>query len=158
MEGYFEDPDATSAAFHDGWLSTGDLGYLADGELFVCGRTKDLIIRQGRKYFPPDLESAIASIRGMALAGVVVFGLTYPERPDQVVAVLEARAGQRPTDIEEQVRRRIRETAGLHLDRVILTPPGTIPRTTSGKVRRAETRARLVAGTLVRQVAAAATD
>ena len=66
-----------------------------------------------------------------------------------MVAVLEARASQAPADIVDHVRRRVRETAGLELDRVVVAPPGTIPRTTSGKVRRAETRARLQAGTLL---------
>jgi len=149
MAGYFEDPEASADTLQDGWLQTGDLGYLANGELFVCGRTKDLIIRHGRKYHPPDLESAIASVDGIRPSGVVVFGINHVEEADEVVAVLEARASQAPVDIVEHVRRRVRETAGLELDRVVVAPPGTIPRTTSGKVRRAETRARFQAGTLL---------
>ena len=152
MTGYFEDPVATAEALHGGWLQTGDLGYMADGALFVCGRTKDLIIRHGRKYHPPDLESAIASVQGVRSSGVVVFGINRVEEADEVVAVLEARARHTPAgidDIVDHVRRRVRETAGLELDQVVLTPPGTIPRTTSGKVRRSETRARFLAGTLL---------
>jgi fatty-acyl-CoA synthase len=148
MQGYFEDPDGTAEALCDGWLHTGDIGYIAGGELFVCGRTKDLIVRQGRKYHPPDLETTIADLRGIPLAGVVVFGINRLEQPDEVIAVLEARASMGGQEIIDHVRRRIRETAGLELDRVVVTPPGTIPRTTSGKVRRAETRARFEAGTL----------
>ena len=148
MQGYFEDPVATAVALRDGWLHTGDLGYLADGQLFVCGRTKDLIIRQGRKYHPPDLESAIADLPGVRSSGVVVFGISRIDEPDEVVAVLEARASIASDGVVEQARRRVRETAGLELDRVVVTPPGTIPRTTSGKVRRAETRDRFLAGTL----------
>jgi fatty-acyl-CoA synthase len=150
MQGYFEQPDATAAALHDGWLLTGDLGYMADGDLYVCGRTKDLIIRQGRKYHPPDIESSLADLQGVALSGVVVFAVSRVEEPDEVVAVLETRAGGRAAEIEDAVRRRVRESAGLEIDRVVLTAPGTIPRTTSGKVRRSETRDRLEAGTLVR--------
>lgn len=150
MQGYFEQPDATADALRDGWLFTGDLGYMADGALYVCGRTKDLIIRQGRKYHPPDIESSLADLQGVALSGVVVFAVNHVEAADEIVAVLETRAGGRSDEIEQAVRRRIRETAGLEIDRVVLTPPGTIPRTTSGKVRRAETRNRLEAGTLVR--------
>jgi fatty-acyl-CoA synthase len=150
MAGYFENPAATAEALKDGWLQTGDLGYLADGELFVCGRTRDLIIRQGRKYHPPDLESVIAEVRGIPISGVVVFGISHVADADEVVAVLEARARALAHDIEDSVRRRVRETAGLELDRVVIAPPGTIPRTTSGKVRRAETRVRLQAGTLLR--------
>ena len=149
MTGYLDNPEATAETLQDGWLHTGDLGYVADGELFVCGRTKDLIIRQGRKYHPPDLESAIADVEGVRPSGVVVFGISHVSEADRVIAVLEARASATPTDMVDHVRRRIRETAGLELDQVVLAPPGTIPRTTSGKVRRAETRARFEAGTLL---------
>ncbi|MEQ1728387.1 MAG: AMP-binding protein, partial [Vicinamibacterales bacterium] len=150
MQGYFEQPDATRDALHDGSLLTGDLGYLANGSLYVCGRTKDLIIRQGRKYHPPDIESSLSDLQGVTLSGVVVFAITTVGDTDEVVAVIETRAGGRGPEVEEAVRRRVRETTGLDIDRVILAPPGTIPRTTSGKVRRSETRERLEAGTLVR--------
>jgi len=148
MQGYFENPEATAETLRHGWLHTGDLGYMADGQLFVCGRTKDLIIRQGRKYHPADLESAIADLPGLRPSGVVVFGINRPTSADEVVAVLEARASLASDDVIDQVRRRVRETAGLELDRVVVAPPGTIPRTTSGKVRRAEARDRFAAGTL----------
>ncbi len=150
MQGYFEQSGATTDALRDGWLLTGDLGYMAGGSLYVCGRTKDLIIRQGRKYHPPDIESSLADLQGVTLSGVVVFAITAVGDTDEVVAVIETRAGGRGPEIEAAVRRRVRETAGLDIDRVVLTTPGTIPRTTSGKVRRSETRERLEAGTLVR--------
>jgi fatty-acyl-CoA synthase len=149
MRGYFQEATASRRALRDGWLHTGDVGYLADGQLYVCGRTKDMIIRQGRKYHPPDLESAITDARAIAVSGVVVIGINHVEQPDEIVAVIEARASGRTAELEDDVRRRIRETSGLELDRVIVAPPGTIPRTTSGKVRRAETRLRLQAGTLL---------
>jgi fatty-acyl-CoA synthase len=149
MREYFENPEVTAAALRDGWLETGDLGYVADGCLFVCGRTKDVIIRQGRKYHPADLELAIASVEGLRPSAVVVFGITRLDQADEVVAVLEARASTTTDAVVEGVRRRVRESAGLELDRVVVAPPGTIPRTTSGKVRRGETRARLQAGTLL---------
>jgi fatty-acyl-CoA synthase len=153
MSGYFDDPDATRTVMRDGWLLTGDVGYLAGGRLYVCGRTKDLIIRQGKKYHPPDIESAIADVDGLPLAGVVVFAVTHFEEPDRVVAVLEARASAQPDEVAASARRRVREAAGLELDHIVVAPPGTIPRTTSGKVRRSETRARFQAGTLTRPVA-----
>jgi acyl-CoA synthetase (AMP-forming)/AMP-acid ligase II len=149
MAGYFENPEATAETLRGGWLQTGDLGYMAGGQLFVCGRTKDLIIRQGRKYHPADLESAIGDVQGLRSSGVVVFAVNRVTEADEVVAVVEARASLTSTPILDHVRRRVRETAGLELDRVVVAPPGTIPRTTSGKVRRAETRARFEAGTLL---------
>ena len=150
MREYAGQPAETADALRDGWLLTGDLGYMVDGSLYVCGRTKDLIIRQGRKYHPPDLESSLAGMKGVALSGVVVFAVSHLEGTDEVVAVVETRGRGHGAEIEDAVRRRIRETAGLELDRIVLAPPGTIPRTTSGKVRRSETRARLEAGTLTR--------
>ena len=96
-----------------------------------------------------DLESAIADVQGVRPTGVVVFGISRLEEADEVVAVLEARASSAASGLVDHVRRRVRETAGLELDHVIVTPPGTIPRTTSGKVRRSETRARFQAGTLL---------
>lgn len=149
MAGYFDDQAATAETLANGWLHTGDLGYVADGSLFVCGRTKEVIIRQGRKYHPPDLESAIVGVDGLRPSGVVVFGIHRVGVVDEVVAVLEARASLTSDLVVDHVRRRVRETAGIELDRVVVTPPGTIPRTTSGKVRRAEARARLEAGTLL---------
>jgi fatty-acyl-CoA synthase len=148
MLGYFENPTATAEVLRGGWLHTGDLGYTADGDLFICGRTKDLIIRHGRKYHPPDLESVIADVQGISPSGVVVFGISKVT-DDEVIAVLEARASTTTVDIVDHVQRRVRETAGFELDRVVVAPPGTIPRTTSGKVRRSETRARFQAGTLL---------
>ena len=107
--------------------------------------------------FSAQAQCAIADVGGIPISGVVVFGISHVEQADQVVAVLEARARVRSVEIVEQVRRRVRETAGLELDHVVVTPPGTIPRTTSGKVRRAETRARFEAGTLFAKPIALAT-
>jgi len=149
MRGYFDDPAATSEVLRDGWLHTGDLGYLAGGELFVCGRTKDLIVRQGRKHHPPDLEAALADVPGIRASGVAVVGIGRVGEDDEVAAVIEARASAAPDDLVDRARRRVRETSGLDLDRVIVAPPGTIPRTTSGKVKRAEIRERIKAGTLL---------
>lgn len=150
MREYADSPEETADVLRDGWLVTGDLGYMVDGALYVCGRKKDLIIRQGRKYHPPDLESSLVGLQGIALSGAVVFAVNHIEGTDEIVAVVETRGSARGAEIEDAVRRRIRETAGLELDRIVLAPPGTIPRTTSGKVRRSETRARLEAGTLTR--------
>jgi acyl-CoA synthetase (AMP-forming)/AMP-acid ligase II len=149
MRGYFENAAATADTIVNGWLETGDVGYLAGGDLHVCGRTKDLIVRGGRKYHPADLESSIADLPGLRASAIVVFGINRPEEPDQVVAVVEARASTAGDTIVDGVRRRVRETAGLDLDHIVVAPPGTIPRTTSGKVRRAETRSRYQTGTLV---------
>ncbi len=72
--GYYKRPDATAALFHDGWLRTGDLGYMVDGELVLCGRIKDVIIVGGRNVFPEDIERAVGTIDGVRAGNVIAFG------------------------------------------------------------------------------------
>ena len=72
--GYFRRPDVTAATFHDGWLRTGDLGYLVDGEVVVCGRIKDVIIIGGRNVFPEEIERAAAAVDGVRAGNVIAFG------------------------------------------------------------------------------------
>jgi fatty-acyl-CoA synthase len=148
MQGYYRDLEATAAAVKAGWLHTGDLGYLCDGELFVCGRAKDTIIVNGRKYFPQDLEWAIEDLEGVRRGRVVAFGVADPGRRDRVVVAVEA--GQRPEReaLVGDIRRRVADQFGLHVDDVVCVPAGTIGRTTSGKVRRAAVKVRYEQGTL----------
>ena len=74
MPGYYKDAELTARTIRDGWLHTGDLGYLSKGELFVCGRLKDIIIVNGRKYHPQDLEWGVADLAGVGRGRVVAFG------------------------------------------------------------------------------------
>ena len=138
--GYYNDPDATARAIRDGRLFTGDLGYLSNGELFVCGRAKDLIIVNGRKYHPQDLEWGVADLAGIRRGRVVAFGTTTGAGPDRTVVVAEP-SGTVPADeLTEAIRRRIVDVCGLVVDDVVLVPGGTVARTTSGKVRRSATK------------------
>ena len=138
--GYYNDVDATARAIRDGRLFTGDLGYLSSGELFVCGRVKDLIIVNGRKYHPQDLEWGIADLAGIRRGRVVAFGTTTGVGPDRTVVVAEP-SGTVPADeLTEAIRRRIVDVCGLVVDDVVLVPGGTVARTTSGKVRRSATK------------------
>ncbi|HVH28260.1 MAG TPA: fatty acyl-AMP ligase [Vicinamibacterales bacterium] len=148
MQGYLRD-EATGAAVRAGWLHTGDLGYLYDGELFVCGRAKDTIIINGRKYFPQDLEWAIENLDGVRRGRVVAFGIVEHGANDRVVVAVEA--GQRPgrERLVEDIRRRIADQFGLYVDDVVCVAAGTISRTTSGKIRRAAVKAHYEEGTLV---------
>ena len=138
--GYYNDVDATARAIRDGRLFTGDLGYLSSGELFVCGRAKDLIIVNGRKYHPQDLEWGVADLAGIRRGRVVAFGTTTGAGPDRTVVVAEP-SGTVPADeLTEAIRRRIVDVCGLVVDDVVLVPGGTVTRTTSGKVRRSATK------------------
>jgi fatty-acyl-CoA synthase len=138
--GYYNDVETTAQAIRDGQLFTGDLGYLSNGELFVCGRVKDLIIVNGRKYHPQDLEWGVAELAGIRRGRVVAFGTTTGSGPDRTVVVAEPSGTVPATDLTDAIRRRIVDLCGLVVDEVVLVPSGTVARTTSGKVRRSATK------------------
>ncbi|HEY7288020.1 MAG TPA: fatty acyl-AMP ligase [Vicinamibacterales bacterium] len=142
MLGYYKHDALTRQTVRDGWLRTGDLGYLAGGELFVCGRAKDVIIVHGRKYHPQDLEWAVDDLAGVRRGRVVAFGTTEAGRPDRVVIVAEPNGTVAAETLQQAIRQQVSDLFGLYVDEVALVPSGTVGRTTSGKVRRSETRAR----------------
>ena len=138
--GYYNDEETTARTIRDGRLFTGDLGYLSHGELFVCGRVKDLIIVNGRKYHPQDLEWGVAELAGIRRGRVVAFGTASSSGPDKTVVVAEPSGTVPPGELTDAIRRRIVDVCGLVVDDVVLVPSGTVARTTSGKVRRSETK------------------
>jgi fatty-acyl-CoA synthase len=137
MLGYYRDDESTAEAIRNGRLHTGDLGYLSDGELFVCGRARDIIIVNGRKYHPHDLEWAIDDVTGVRRGRAVAFGASEPGNGDRVVMVVETNGAAPSETLAEIIRRRISEAFGLYVSEVVSVPGGTIGRTTSGKVQRA---------------------
>lgn len=139
MSGYAGDPIATAQALVDGWLRTGDLGVLQGGQLHVTGRLKELVIHNGAKFHPYDIERAAADAAGSALAGAAAFSVPGGEREVLVLAVEVPEA--RWTGMERRVRGAVVDALGVRVDEVRLVRPGTLPRTTSGKVRRGEVRA-----------------
>jgi acyl-CoA synthetase (AMP-forming)/AMP-acid ligase II len=152
MAGYFEEPDATAAALENGWLHTGDLGYMAEGRLFISGRLKDLIIRGGCKYHPQDLEAIAEEHPAVRMGGASAFMVTDdPERPERVIVLVETRwTEEGPTALAETLRVNIFEGSGLRVDEVVPVAPQSLPKTTSGKIRRLEARRRYLAGEVVR--------
>ena len=157
FEGYHRDPELTARVLVDGWLNTGDRGYLSDGDLFFVARGKDLIVIAGEKYVPHDIETAINQVRGVREGCVVAFGVLDPERGTEGVAAivetqLAARAGQvgpeAADDLEalaRAIRSQVTRTTGLALRHLKLVPPGGIQKTTSGKLARGATRDRYAA-------------
>jgi fatty-acyl-CoA synthase len=137
MVGYYRQDALTSATVHHGWLHTGDLGCIIDGELFVCGRAKDVIIANGRKFHPQDLEWAINDVDGLRRGRAVAFGVVAAGRADRVVVLVEPKGFAMADAIGDAVRQRISDAFGLYVDEVVCVPAGTIGRTTSGKVQRA---------------------
>jgi fatty-acyl-CoA synthase len=142
--GYYRHPEATRALFRGGWLRTGDLGYMAGGELVVCGRMKDVIIVGGRKVFPQDVERAAGGVEGIRAGNVVAFGTTSSRGRESVVVVAETRSDDHGR-LRGEVARRVRSVVGLSPADVVLVPPGTIPKTSSGKLQRSACRDRYLA-------------
>jgi fatty-acyl-CoA synthase len=148
MLGYYSDARLTAETVRDGWLQTGDLGYLSDGELYVCGRAKDIIIVNGRKYHPQDLEWAVDSLSGVRRGRVVAFGTAAPGRADRVVIVVEPSGTVSGIALTGAIRQQVSDLFGIYVDDVVLVPSGTVGRTTSGKVQRTATKARYERGQL----------
>ncbi len=142
--GYYRNPAATAELIgRDGWLETGDLGYVADGELFLTGRRKDLIITGGRNVHPHEVEEIVGDVSGVRTGCVAAFGVADPTRgTERFVIVAETRTSdaEERRAIQSAVIARVTDALGLAPDRVVLGPPGSVPKTSSGKIRRAATR------------------
>lgn len=146
--GYFRNPEATAALLRHGWLDTGDLGYLDRGELYVTGRVKDLIIKAGRNLHPEELERAVGDLPGVRKGNVAVFATTdQTGGTERLVILAETRL---PEQAHPELRNRIVGVAVDLLeappDEVVLALPGTVLKTSSGKIRRAATRSRYEQG------------
>ncbi|MGD8818343.1 MAG: fatty acyl-AMP ligase [Acidobacteriota bacterium] len=139
MRGYFNNPEATAETLRDGWLMTGDLGYLQGGELFVTGRKKELIIVSGRNYYPQDIERAVHSLEVVRPGSVVAFG-TRNGREEGIVVVAAPRNPQDVEGVSDAVRGVVSDHLNLPVLDVVLMESGRIPRTTSGKLCRGRCR------------------
>lgn len=145
--GYYKEPDATQELFRDGWLRTGDLAYLLDGELVLCGRLKDVIIVGGRNIFPEDVERSVASVEGVRPGNVIAFGVEGRRGREALVVVAEPRPDA-PDDLARSVREAARAACGLPPSDVLLVPPGSLPKTSSGKLQRGLCRQSYLDGSL----------
>jgi fatty-acyl-CoA synthase len=137
--GYYKREEATAAMFRDGWLCTGDLAYLLDGELVLCGRIKDVIIVGGRNVFPEDIERAVGGLDGVRAGNVIAFGVEGYKGKESVVVVAEVRTDD-PDGVRHAIHHRTLEVCGLPPRDVMLVQPGTLPKTSSGKLQRAKCR------------------
>ncbi|MDH3901545.1 MAG: AMP-binding protein, partial [Gammaproteobacteria bacterium] len=141
--GYFRNPDATRHLFDGEWLDSGDLGYVASGDVYLTSRSKDIIIRAGRNIYPYEVEEAVGNIPGIRKGCVAVFGSSDPESGTERIIVL-AESRELETTTLEALRERIYLAAsdlmGMPPDEVVLAPPHTLLKTSSGKIRRAAVR------------------
>jgi fatty-acyl-CoA synthase len=139
--GYYRNPEATAATLHDGWLRTGDLAYLVDGELVVCGRQKDVIIVGGRNVFPEDVERAAASVEGVRAGNVIAFGSDRKRGRESIVVVAETKTDDLH-EVHDSVVTKVRDAVGVPPVEVVLVRPGSLPKTSSGKLQRSLCRDR----------------
>jgi len=146
--GYFRHDGANRETFHDGWLRTGDLGYLVDGELVVCGRIKDVIILGGRNVFPEDVERAAAAVEGVRAGNVIAFGTEGRRGREALVVVAETRSGDDADTLQADVAARVTAAVGVPPEEVVLVQPGTLPKTSSGKLQRGLCRTRYLGSEL----------
>jgi fatty-acyl-CoA synthase len=148
--GYYRDPEATSATFTDAGFLTGDLGYMVDGRAYVTGRRKDLVIIAGCNYVPSDIERIVEDVAGVRAESCVAFSRSNAGT-EQLVIALEARFRdyQQPhAPLIAAVKSHVQRKLALAAHDVVVLPPGALSRTSSGKLRRAETARRYECGTL----------
>ncbi len=142
--GYYRNPDATKGLFGSGdWLNTGDRAYLSDGVLFLTGREKDIIIRGGRNISPYELEQAVGDLAGIRRGCVAVFGSTDAvSGTERVVVMAEMRDKDalRHADLKRMINELAVSLIGAPADDIVLAPPATVPKTSSGKIRRVAAR------------------
>ncbi len=137
--GYFRNESKTRELIHNGWLDSADRAYVAGGDVYITGRIKDIIIRAGRHLYPQEIEEAVAGIPGIHKGGVAVFGVADRASGTERIVVL---AETRETDPAKRATLQARaqevttDIAGTPPDEIVLAPPSTVPKTSSGKIRR----------------------
>ncbi|MGD2076314.1 MAG: AMP-binding protein, partial [Gammaproteobacteria bacterium] len=152
--GYYRNVEKTRALFDGDWLDSGDLAYIGAGELYVTGRRKDIVIRAGRNIYPDELEQAVGAVAGVRTGRVAAFGsIDHRSRTERLVVLAETRS----TDATERERLRSQiadvatDLVGTPPDEIVLAPPGSVLKTSSGKIRRAASRERFEKGEIGRR-------
>lgn len=147
--GYFRNPSQTRQLFHGDWLDSGDYGYMAEGEIYLTGRVKDIIIRGGRNIYPYELEEAVGSVSGVRKGCVAAFGVTdQVSGTERLIVAAETRETQegRREALQSRIGEAVISLLGMPPDEVVLVPPHTILKTSSGKIRRSACRESYLAG------------
>ncbi len=148
MAGYFRDAEATTAALSpDGWLDTGDMGYLSNASIFIVGRAKDMIIINGKNHWPQDIEWAIEQLPGFKAGDIAAFSITTPSGEEAPAVLVQCRTScnDERTKLRDAIRTKVRAITGMTCV-VELVPPRTLPRTSSGKLSRSKARSQYLSG------------
>lgn len=141
MSGYFRDEVSTAACMKDGWLDTGDMGYLSNGYVFIVGRAKDMIIVNGKNHWPQDIEWAVEQLPGFKPGDIAAFAITTPGGEETPAVLVQCRTTDdaERSRLRDAIREKVRGITGMNCV-VELVPPRTLPRTSSGKLSRAKAR------------------
>ncbi|MXO70110.1 fatty acyl-AMP ligase [Alteraurantiacibacter buctensis] len=141
MHSYFRNPEATDEALVDGWLDTGDMGYMADGYLFIVGRAKDMIIINGKNHWPQDIEWAVEQLPGFNHGDIAAFAIEMENGEEAPAVLVHCRVSdpEERVKLRDEIRDKVRAITGMNCV-VELVPPRTLPRTSSGKLSRAKAR------------------
>ena len=141
MKEYFRDKESTDACLVDGWLDTGDMGYLSNGYIYIVGRAKDMIIINGKNHWPQDIEWAVEQLPGFKAGDIAAFAVTTPGGEETPAVLVQCRTTDEVerAKLREQIRDKVRSVTGMNCV-VELVPPRTLPRTSSGKMSRAKAR------------------
>ncbi|MEQ1548497.1 MAG: fatty acyl-AMP ligase [Chakrabartia sp.] len=149
MHSYFRDQEATDACLKDGWLNTGDMGYMSNGYIFVVGRAKDMIIINGKNHWPQDIEWAVEQLPGFKSGDIAAFAIMSPGGEETPAVLVQCRTtddGER-VKLHLAIREKVRSITGM-VCVVELVPPRTLPRTSSGKLSRAKARTMYLSGAI----------
>ncbi len=140
MQGYYRNPTATKAIYHEGWWDSGDLAYKVDNEVYITGRKKDVIIKAGRNIYPQELEMVAAEIYGIRKGSVIAFGIPDPKWGTEKLIIV-AETAEKNVALRKKITKDIIEKISVVLaippDEIVLVPPRSIPKTSSGKLQRA---------------------
>jgi fatty-acyl-CoA synthase len=142
MHSYFRDEESTNVCLSDdGWLDTGDMGYLSGGYIFIVGRAKDMIIINGRNHWPQDIEWAVEQLPGFKSGDIAAFAITGPSGEETPAVLVHCRVSDNEERgrLRDEIRERVRAITGI-TPVVELVPPRTLPRTSSGKLSRTKAR------------------
>jgi fatty-acyl-CoA synthase len=147
MHSYFRDPEATAECLVDGWLDTGDMGYMADGYLFIVGRAKDMIIINGKNHWPQDIEWAVEQLPGFNHGDIAAFSIEMDNGEETPAVLVHCRVSDpvKRVELREMIRDKVRSITGMNCV-VELVPPKSLPRTSSGKLSRAKAKKLYLSG------------
>jgi 1-acyl-sn-glycerol-3-phosphate acyltransferase len=151
MQGYYRNQAATETLYHDGWWDSGDLAYQADGEIYITGRKKDVIIKAGRNLCSTEIENIVSNVPGVRQGCVIAFGVSDLQKGTEKLVIV-AETKEKNTDHKKEltikIQAELESALNITSDDIVFVPPKMIPKTSSGKLRRSVCKTYYLKGTL----------